>query len=454
MISTSAKQRPRAPARPVGGAAACPGLFNITPARDGGLCRLKLPLGELTAPQLRAVAAGSNRFGNGIVEITNRSNLQIRGVRPEQGDALAGMLLAAGLGIADMAAEPIRNVMVSPTAGIDPGARIDVRPIALNLLARLTATPDCHRLSPKFSILIDGGERVAAAAHPQDIWLAAAPHAGHTVFAFGLAGHPPASASADSILGAVAPQHAADLVSALIALFLRHADEDTPRYRDTIARHGIAPLLSALKDDAVFPLLPPDALEGWHRAPPASLGHIGTHPQAQAGLMHLGAAPPLGRLAPHRIEALADLIDAYPGIKLRLTPWQSVLLVDVPEADAASLRNEMIRLGFACDADDPLASLHACSGSTGCPRTACDTKADGLRLAALLGQHGVHRDVHLTGCERSCASARVADFTLLGLAPDRYDVFRRTDGAGRFGRRIGEGLGIEDAAILLSRQRQ
>lgn len=452
MNPAAALLRPRTPAPPFAGPSACPGLFNITPARDGGLCRLKLPLGEIAASQLRALADAARHYGNGIVEITNRSNLQIRGVRPEAGNALAEAILGAGLGIADTAAEPIRNVMVSPTAGIDPIAQLDVRPLANDILARMTATPSCHRLPPKFSILIDGGERVAAVEHPQDIWLAAAPFGGDTMFAFGLAGYPPSSVSATSILGAAAAGDAADLVLALIEVFLRLADVHTQRYREVIASRGFAPLLAALKGLADFPILPAAALNEWRREPSLPLGHIGVHPQAQDGLVHLGAAPPLGRLTPGGVEALADLIDAHPGIKLRLTPWQSLLLIDVPQQDGASLRDELARLGFICDPNASLASLHACSGSTGCPRTESDTKADGLRLAALLAQHGTHPDVHLTGCERSCASARVADFTLLGLGPNRYDIFRRADGPERFGRRIGEGLNIEDAATLLARE--
>jgi precorrin-3B synthase len=76
---------------------ACPGLFRIVPSRDGGICRIKLPRGLVTAAQLRAIAETAARFA-GAVEATNRSNIQIRGVRPGSEDAVIDAVTKAGLG--------------------------------------------------------------------------------------------------------------------------------------------------------------------------------------------------------------------------------------------------------------------------------------------------------------------------------------------------------------------
>ena len=67
---------------------ACPGLFRMAKALDGSICRVKLTFGNLSAGQARSVADAAQRFGNGVIEITNRANLQIRGVRPETENAL------------------------------------------------------------------------------------------------------------------------------------------------------------------------------------------------------------------------------------------------------------------------------------------------------------------------------------------------------------------------------
>ncbi len=92
------------PVRPT----ACPGLLRIVQALDGGICRVKLDGGCITAVQARAVADVAQRFASGVIEATNRGNLQIRGVGAQH-RALVEPLMAAGLGL------PLRRVMMYAT---------------------------------------------------------------------------------------------------------------------------------------------------------------------------------------------------------------------------------------------------------------------------------------------------------------------------------------------------
>ena len=59
---------------------ACPGLLRIVQALDGGICRIKLNGGSISADQADAVADAAERFAGGVIEATNRANLQIRGI--------------------------------------------------------------------------------------------------------------------------------------------------------------------------------------------------------------------------------------------------------------------------------------------------------------------------------------------------------------------------------------
>src|SRR5574343_638302 len=158
-----------APVRP----SACPGLLRIVPALDGGICRIKLPGGVLRSAQARAIAQAAQQCAGGVLELTNRSNLQIRGVLPGQENTLIEALLAAELGPRVAAADDVRNLLLSPAAGLDPHARMDVRPLASQLLDLLQDTPALHALSPKFALQLDGGEALAMREHPHDLWLVA-----------------------------------------------------------------------------------------------------------------------------------------------------------------------------------------------------------------------------------------------------------------------------------------
>ncbi|MEB0182917.1 precorrin-3B synthase, partial [Pseudomonas sp. CCC3.2] len=144
---------------------ACPGLLRIVPALDGGICRIKLAGGSITSIQAAAVAEAAQRYAGGVIEATNRANLQIRGIGAEQ-DALIAILLSAGLGPNNPASDDVRNLMLSPTAGIDPQQLFDSRPLAAQILGTLENEPRFHDLSPKFALSLDAGEALVMREHP------------------------------------------------------------------------------------------------------------------------------------------------------------------------------------------------------------------------------------------------------------------------------------------------
>ncbi len=414
---------------------ACPGLLRIVQAKDGGICRIKLPCGRLGSMQARAVAAGANAHACGVIEATNRSNLQIRGVKAGAEQALIDALLAAGLGAGSPGADDVRNLMVSPLAGIDSSALVDVSPLATQILGLLQDKSHFHALSPKFALLLDGGEAMAMLEHPHDLWLSAMGNGNHAQFAFGLAGCPPRSGDDTPALAAVPRAQAPALVEAVLELFLELATPEQTRMRHLLAGHPPGDLLLRLQQRLEFPLLPAG---DWQRPAPQPFAHLGIREGR-----HVGGAPTLGRLNAAQLIALADLADQQGDGSLRLTPWQSIVLPNAE--DAGAVLRAMQDLGLATDAQEPLARLIACTGSAGCAKGLADTKADALALSPLLPPGAV---AHLSGCPRSCAAAHVAPFTLLAVAPGRYDLFQR--GGEGFGRLLSRDLSIQEAGERLA----
>ncbi|AHI65915.1 nitrite reductase [Burkholderia thailandensis] len=432
-------------------ASACPGLVRIVAARDGGLCRIKLPGGALGAAQARAVAAAARAFGSGVIEATNRANLQLRGVRAGSEACVSRALIDAGLGpLMDgpgaasldacvAARDDVRNVMLSPMAGRDPDALVDSAALAARLLAMLQTEPRCAALSPKFSVLLDGGERLAALDHPHDIWLSALRDArGDTRLAIGLAGCPPADgepvmpcAPRPGALATIAPAQAVECVRALVTSFVELAPAGATRMRDLLATCPPDAFLSHV-ESKLSESQPPFALRrdadlaGWRRARVDATLRFGIRPERDPARCAVGAQPPLGRLDANALAALAALADSH---------GDSVV------------RRRLAALGFVCDACAPLAHVVACAGSTGCARSPADTKTDALALAARLA---APVDVHVTGCARSCALPHPAAHTLVASAAGRYDLYRR-DGATGFGLAVARQLTIDQAAAALAR---
>ncbi|MDR6678093.1 precorrin-3B synthase [Pseudomonas oryzihabitans] len=409
---------------------ACPGLLRIVPARDGGLCRVKLPGGRLLAVQARAIAAASERWATGVLELTNRANLQLRGVRQEGADALVAALQAAGLGPANPAADDVRNLLLSPSAGRDPQQLQDVRPLAAELLALLEGDRRLHGLSAKFALQLDGGEALARLDHPHDVWLSARAEG----FVLGLAGTP-----VDAPLGLIPAGREVATVATLLHRFLDLAGPEQSRMRQLLAQRPVEELLAGLD------LLPTPSHP---RAPAEIARRLGIHPQRQPGLCWVGAQPALGRLPATTLAAIADLAERLGSGELHLTPWQGLLLPDVPVDQAPELLAALAVLDLTTDPAAPLARLIACTGSVGCAKGQADTKGDALRLAERLPA-GVA--VHLSGCPRSCALAGQAPHTLLAVAPGRYDLFVRDATQPGPGWRRATHLSLDEAAAWLAR---
>ncbi|WP_225248393.1 precorrin-3B synthase [Pseudomonas tehranensis] len=409
----------------------CPGLLRVVQALDGGICRIKLDGGSIQADQADAVAWAAERFAGGVIEATNRANLQIRGVGPRH-DALVEPLLNAGLGPRKLAGDDVRNLMLSPTAGIDRQMLLDTRPLAARILFTLQTHERFHELSAKFAVQLDGGEGVAMLEHHHDLWLSALVRNGEPWLVFGLAGTP-----LDKPDGAVRLAQAHELVVAVLELFLDLARSDQTRMRHLLAEIP--------RDECLVQLARRVALQpcaDWRRDQSIDGLHIGIHSQHD-DRVYVGAAAPLGRLDAVMLRAVAQLARDKGDASLRFTPWQSLLLPNVRREEADDVLARLEGLGLLCAVDQPLAQLIACTGSSGCGKALADTKADARQLAELLQRQGRALKIHLSGCPRSCAAAHVAPATLLAVAPGRYDLYFRDATQPGFGALQAHDLTIE-----------
>ncbi|VVE71926.1 precorrin-3B synthase [Pandoraea captiosa] len=472
-------------------------------SRDGGLCRVKLPGGKLSATQAVAIANAAETFASGTIELTNRANLQLRGVRsvpavpamearPQAELSLTQRLLEDGLGPRMLHALPggndlrriavaddVRNLMLSATAGVDAGALYDTTTLADAILVRLENEPRFAALSPKFSILLDGGEHLAALDHPHDVWLSpmCAAGAAQPRFVFGFAGHP--TTTAGGALAAIRAEDIPAFVHAVLCTFVDLATDDDKRMRDLLRVRCASDLAERAAAMAGVTLYRDADVDAWRRTPADTLRRFGAWAQrgdggngggssassASSALWHVGAQAPLGRIDAPTLRALARLADAHASGTLRITPWQGVMFTDVPRHDVRTLEQALDALGLIRSPETPLGRLIACAGATGCAKALSDTKTDARELAARLHQ-GV--EVHLSGCARSCAAAHCAPWTLLAVGPGRYDLYRQTasDTAQptpghrqprlpdhkRFGERIATDMPLEAIALRLNLQ--
>ena len=61
----------------------CPGALRPMQSGDGLLLRVRPKAGSFSIAELEAIADAASRFGSGEIDLTNRGNLQLRGVSEE-----------------------------------------------------------------------------------------------------------------------------------------------------------------------------------------------------------------------------------------------------------------------------------------------------------------------------------------------------------------------------------
>ena len=134
----------------------CPGALTPMQTGDGWLVRVRPRAGSYSLVQLAAIGEAANHCGNGEIDLTNRANLQIRGLSTSSVVDAQEILSAAELIDDDAAVEAIRNVVVLPMVGIDPDA-YDARPLARVLEGEIIADERLKALPGKFGFAVDGG---------------------------------------------------------------------------------------------------------------------------------------------------------------------------------------------------------------------------------------------------------------------------------------------------------
>ena len=146
---------------------ACPGLSAPMATGDGLLARLT-PAGTIPIVAFAGLCAAARQHGNGIIEVTSRGSVQIRGLSEASAARFAAEVSTLGIPASDGI-----PVIADPLSGLDRGSLLDAEPVAAELREALASAPFVSRLSAKLSIAVDGGGSLHLDDLPADIRLRA-----------------------------------------------------------------------------------------------------------------------------------------------------------------------------------------------------------------------------------------------------------------------------------------
>jgi sulfite reductase (ferredoxin) len=408
--------------------------------RDGTyMVRIRCTGGLITPAQLRTVAELARDFGSGIVHVTTREELQIHDL--ELADAVPVMraLVRVGLATRGGGGNTVRNIMVSPDAGVAADEVFDPTPHALALTSLLIAESDSWVLPRKLKIAFSSSAADTGYACFNDLGFVATRQDGRPGFAVYMAGGMGAKPEVGHLVHDFVP---ADQVYSIAAAVKRVFDAHGNRKNKHAARLrflwkqlGEAKLLALYEEErARLRARPPKAIDlpvVPNAAPLVDLpALVDTSPeyqrwreryvipQRQPGLFSVVVPAFLGNLPSGDLIALAGFLEPFGPWVLRAATGQNLRLRNIPEAALPHVRHALA--AFEDPGSRLVAESVACTGADTCKLGICMSKGALRAIAKNLERSGLAVDalgdlrLNLSGCPNACGQHWLADLGFYG----------------------------------------
>jgi ferredoxin-nitrite reductase len=399
------------------------GVFYRRPTPGRFMMRIRMPNGFVRSDQLRTIAELSRRLGNGVLDITTRQQIELRGFILDSIPAIWEKLRGVDLRTLQTGIDNVRNINGCALAGLTPHELFDASPVVHDLdriIVGSKGNPEFTDLPRKFNITVTGCLDNCTHSESQDIALVPAKKGGRVGFNVLVGGKMGSGGFtiASHLNVFVEIYQAAAVVVKLIKIFRDHGPREARskcRFAFLIEKWGISRLRAELTSRMGYELaFQGRDMRGFHHA-----DHIGLTSQKQAGLVAVGLCVPTGRVNPEQLDELARLADIYGDGEIRLTTGQNAIIPNVAADRVRKLLSEPLLKQLSPRPSPFMRGLVACVGTDYCNLALIETKSRAVALSqALHEKMGAGMNpltIHWSGCPAGCGNHEAADVGLRGF---------------------------------------
>lgn len=354
------------------------------------MARIRIPAGTVNSEQLRVIAEASKRFGNGILHVTTRQDIQIHGVKIEDTSSLLDFLKGHNLSPRGGGGNTVRNITSCPLSGICPFEVFDVRPFAIGLTEYLLRDPNSYLLPRKYKIAFSGCSKDCGFATVNDLGFIAKNN-GFSVYAGG--GMGAISRVGDLLEEYVHLEDVGYIAEAVKRVFFKYGerkDRHHSRLRFLVEKIGFSEFkrlyteeLKRLKDTEYIALRKIEL------------------PQYK-GSSYIEIKLPLGDIHADKLIALTEIGD----YEFRTTQRQNIVIANIKEEDVQDVSKKIMDLGLRVNGPD----IICCAGATTCNLGLCNSRGLAMELDGLDGV-----SINISGCPNACGQHPIGAIGLHGL---------------------------------------
>lgn len=408
--------------------------------------RIRIPAGAVSPSQFKALAHVSLKYGDGILHITTRQDIQIHNVRLEDTIKVMEYLKEYNLSPRGGGGNTVRNIIACPLSGISKDELFDVRNYAIALTENLLRQESSFNLPRKFKIAFSGCPKDCAGCLVNDLGFLAQYKDGRKGFKVFVGGGMGADSRIGKLLEEFVPEE--DLgycVAATENVFYKKGDRRNKhhnRLRFLIEDIGFEGFKRLYKDEfqkikeeehIVLRKIDFSQRECQDGEPPSAddkeyrdFLEYNVCPQRQKGFVSVELRIPRGDISAEKSTSLADLEKKFPGIEFRTSQNQNILIVWVKNKDLYKVFLSLKGILEDFLYPQTLLDVVACKGALTCNLGLCNSpglaeaiekvvKKDFLRMKVFK-----KLQIRLNGCPNACGQQPLGKLSF-------YGVVRRVD---------------------------